>query len=133
MSKTSPAVLDISSTFTVLQPDLRASPVELTPTIYADLDRDFDGFRGRWLMSQHSSDKPWSSWERHPAGDEIVYLLSGDVTVVLEVDGAEKEVRLSRAGSYAIVPRNTWHTARPHEKSEMLFITPGEGTENRPA
>jgi hypothetical protein len=30
------------------------------------------------------------------------------------------------------VPRGTWHTTKVHAPSSMLFITPGEGTQNRP-
>jgi len=123
--------LDIRSAFTVLRPDLQATPVQVTPTLYQDIDRDFDRFRGHWLFSRYAFAEPWPSWERHPAGDEIVYLLSGDVTFVLETENGETALRLSAPGSYVIVPRNTWHTARPHVPTEMLFITPGEGTENR--
>ena len=31
-----------------------------------------------------------------------------------------------------INPANVWHTARVHEPGLALFITPGEGTEQRP-
>ena len=37
---------------------------------------------------------------------------------------------LSPARNFAIVPRNTWHTARVTSPTTMLFITPGEGTLN---
>lgn len=131
MKNHTPSPHDLQAAFTVLQPDLRATPVAVGPTLYEDIDRDFNGFRGHWLFSRYAFSEPWSNWERHPAGDEIVYLLAGDVTFVLEIDGSETQVRLSRAGSYVIVPANTWHTARPHAPSEMLFITPGEGTEHR--
>ncbi|MBW3567180.1 MAG: cupin domain-containing protein [Proteobacteria bacterium] len=131
MKNFAPSPYDIRAAFAVLQPDLRATPVAVGPTLYESLDRDFDAFHGHWLFSRYAFSEPWPSWERHPAGDEIVYLLSGDVTFVLEGEDVEREVRLSRPGSYVIVPRNTWHTARPHTATEMLFITPGEGTEHR--
>jgi hypothetical protein len=35
-------------------------------------------------------------------------------------------------GMAVINPRNVWHTADVHEPSQLLFITPGRGTENRP-
>lgn len=130
MTTTGP-VHDIVSTFAVLAPDTRVTPVNVSSTLYAELDRDFAAFRGHWLFSRHAFSEAWSSWERHPAGDEIVFLLSGDVTLVLDTPLGESNTRLSRAGSYLIVPANTWHTARPHAPSEMLFITPGEGTEHR--
>ena len=49
---------------------------------------------------------------------------------VLWVDSEEKVVSINEPGSYVIVPRGTWHTARPHEPTDMLFFTPGEGTLN---
>lgn len=35
------------------------------------------------------------------------------------------------ASTFVVVPRGTWHTAKVHAATTMLFITPGEGTENR--
>lgn len=125
------SVLKIEETATVLQPDQAVAPIAITPALYEQLDRDFDGFKGRWLMIAYQLDKPWPNWERHPAGDEIVYLLSGDVEFALHSSSGEQTLRLSRPGEYIIVPKNTWHTARPHATSHMLFITPGEGTEHR--
>ena len=46
------------------------------------------------LMSAFSFSEPWATWERHPEGDELVMLLAGAVTLVLEVQGEEKPVAL---------------------------------------
>jgi len=35
-------------------------------------------------------------------------------------------------GIYEQLDRGTWHTARTSVSTTMLFVTPGEGTENRP-
>ena len=120
---------DLDSTFVVLQPDQSAALVEVTPTVFEELDRRFGGFKGRVLVSSFSFDCDWSTWERHPAGDELVCLLSGRATLVLEGLGMEE---LSEPGSYVLVPKGTWHTARTTVPTRMLFVTPGEGTENRP-
>ena len=72
----------------------------------------------------------WSQWEMHPAGDEVVYVLSGQVTFVLEIDGQPHDLVVEQ-NNYAIVPRGIWHTARVHAPSRMLFITPGEQTQHR--
>jgi quercetin dioxygenase-like cupin family protein len=58
-------------------------------------------------------------------------LLSGRATLKLKTGDGERQAVLSEAGSYVVVPRNTWHTAKISEHTRMLFITPGEGTENR--
>jgi len=123
---------EIAKTFAVLRPDLTVSPVDVTPGIYEQLDRDFDNFKGHVLVSTHAFREDWPTWERHPAGDELVCLLSGEAAMVFERDGKETSVRLSEPGSYVLVPKGTWHTARTSVSTTMLFVTPGEGTENRP-
>ena len=88
--------------------------------------------RGR-LITAGYSETDWSSWERHPAGDEIVMLLDGEATLVIESpDGAEYDVALAGSGSYAVVPRGCWHTLRVHAPCRTLIVTPGRGTEHRP-
>lgn len=124
--------LDLASTFVVISPDHSATPVAVTPTIFEELDRRFDQFKERLLVSSFSFDEDWSTWEMHPTGDEIVCLLSGEVTIVLDRDGVEDLAHLRTPGSFAIVPKGTWHTARTKVPTQMLFVTPGEGTDNRP-
>jgi len=89
-----------------------------------------DGSEGR-LVCVIAQDATWDGWERHPAGDEVVVLLSGRVDVVQDLDDAQRVVAL-RAGEAMVNPRNVWHTARVHEPGLALFITPGAGTEHRP-
>jgi hypothetical protein len=55
----------------------------------------------------------------HPAGDENVYLLSGDVDVVLWTKGGEPTVRVSERGAFAVASRSTWHTALPHAPTQV--------------
>ncbi len=124
-------VLDLTSTFVVLGPHHEAIPVAVTPSIYEELDKRFDNFKDRLLVSSFSFDSDWSSWEVHPAGDEIVCLLSGNATLVLDRDGAEETIHLREPGSFVIVPKGTWHTARTSVATRMLFVTPGEGTQNK--
>jgi mannose-6-phosphate isomerase-like protein (cupin superfamily) len=124
--------LDLASTFVVFQPDLSTALIEVGPTVFEELDRRFDGFRGRVLISSFSFDSDWSTWEMHPVGDEVVCLLSGEVTMVLDRDGVEEAICLREPGSYIVVPKGTWHTARTSVPSKMLFVTPGQGTENKP-
>ncbi|HEX7273820.1 MAG TPA: cupin [Casimicrobiaceae bacterium] len=123
--------LDLASTFVVVEPDHRAVPIAVTPTIYEELDRLFDHFKGRMLVASFSFDADWPSWEIHPAGDEIVCLMSGEATMVLDRDGVEEIVCLREPGSFVIVPKGTWHTARTTVPTSMLFVTPGEGTRNK--
>ena len=119
----------------IMSPDAVVTPKPVTGTFYQELDAEFSGFKGHLLVQSGEFSEPWPTWEIHPHGDELVYLLYGDADFVLWVDGEEQVVRLGTPGELVIVPRNTWHTARPHVATKLLFITPGEGTlnEERPS
>lgn len=73
----------------------------------------------------------WLVWEMHPAGDELVMLLSGKVDMVLELPEGEKVVPLKPQHT-VVVPRGVWHRAIVHEPGDALFITRGSGTEHKP-
>lgn len=64
--------MKLDSTFVVVQPDHSAVPMPVTPAIYEELDRRFEGFKGRMLVSCYRFDSDWETWEMHPAGDDIV-------------------------------------------------------------
>lgn len=90
-----------------------------------------DGAEGR-LVSLHTFAESWTSWEMHPAGDEVVVCTAGAITLIQELpDGSTASVTL-HAGDYAINPPGVWHTADVAESATALFITSGLGTENRP-
>lgn len=120
----------LSRRFAVLDPALRLHGAEVGPGLYPELDRRFDGFRGHVLIAEHVFTVDWSSWECHPAGDELVLLLEGEATLCLRIKGGDQEQAL-RPGEYAVVPAGTWHTARVAAPTRMLFVTPGEGTLNQ--
>ena len=93
--------------------------------------RDFPDFRGHQLIQRFAFDAPWSTWEVHPAGDEFVFLISGDTELLVQQsDGVVVTVRVDQPGQFVMVPRGLWHTARPNAPTEMLFVTPGHGTLN---
>ena len=97
---------------------------------YAERHRK-DGREGR-LVSLFTFDVPWSSWEMHPTGAEVVLCTVG--TLVLHQEQADGTVTIIRlgAGQYAINPPGVWHTADVEGPSTALFITAGEGTQHRP-
>jgi quercetin dioxygenase-like cupin family protein len=88
-----------------------------------------DGSEGR-LVSLYSFSESWTSWERHPAGDEAVICTAGEITLIQELPDGPREVVL-RAGEYAVNPRGVWHTADVADRATALFITAGAGTEHR--
>lgn len=91
-----------------------------------------DGAEGR-LVSQHGFTQSWDSWEMHPAGDEVVLVLSGEVDLHQEgPDGSRVKVRLA-AGEYAVNLIGIWHTMDLiSAEATLLFITAGLGTAHRP-
>lgn len=123
--------MTLAEIFAVIKPDFLVDTVAVSPTTYAELDEKYDDFRSHLLVSCHVFDRDWSEWEKHPAGDEIVVLLSGAARMRLRRSAGEEVVDLTEAGSFVVVPRDTWHTAETTVQTRMLFVTPGEGTENR--
>lgn len=111
--------------------DFDADIVTVSERLYEQLDATYGDFAGRTLISCHSFEDDWPTWEVHPKGDEFVVLLSGDVDMVLASENGDETLRLSEPGAFVIVPRGIWHTAKVRETATMLFVTPGEGTENR--
>ena len=89
-----------------------------------------DGDEGRLVVMNRQA-ATWDQWERHPAGEEVVVLLSGRVDLLQEIDGAMRRIEL-RPTHAVINPIGVWHTADVHEPGDALFITPGRGTEHRP-
>jgi hypothetical protein len=123
--------LDLASTFVVIDPDHSATPFAVTPTIFEELDRRFDQFKGRLLVSSFSSTRagPRGKYIR-PATRSC--MLSGEAALVLDRNGTEEIIHLREPGAFALVPKGTWHTARTSVPTQMLFVTPGQGTDNRP-
>jgi mannose-6-phosphate isomerase-like protein (cupin superfamily) len=90
-----------------------------------------DGPEGR-LVSLYRFEEPWTSWEMHPAGDEVVVCIEGTLTLHQQfADATERSVTLG-PGDYAINPPGAWHTADCEGRVTALFITAGEGTQHRP-
>ncbi|MDX2215013.1 MAG: hypothetical protein SFY66_17120 [Oculatellaceae cyanobacterium bins.114] len=125
------SLFNINSTYTVVDENGDATPVAVSDRFYQDLERQFGDFKGKRLISHYIFETDWNCWEMHPAGDEFVCLLSGHVDFILEQDGGEQVASLNVPGAYVLVPRGVWHTARVHTSSSVLFMTPGEGTQNR--
>lgn len=121
---------DLRTTFVVLDPGLAATQMAVGPALYEELDTRFSGFRQCLLVAEYVFDRDWPTWEIHPAGDEILYLLEGAAELRLRVDGETRVVPFDRPGASVIIRRGTWHTARIATRARMLFITPGEGTVN---
>lgn len=122
---------NLKNTFAIIKPNFDVDNIAVTPTIYEELNQDYNNFKEHQLISMYEFSQDWGSWENHPKGDETIVLISGAVTLVLKEDEGHQEVTLEKPGDFFIMPKNTWHTAKTKEPSQVLFITPGEGTQHQ--
>ncbi|MDT7604524.1 MAG: hypothetical protein QOF61_2521 [Acidobacteriota bacterium] len=130
MNESTHEAFDLTKTYVHLEAGGGAQTEDVGADFWARIStRPYEGMR---LVAaiRHDADSP--AWEMHPAGDELLCLLSGAVTVVFEEGGAERTVELSRAGEACVVRRGTWHRLVVREPGDVLFVTPGAGTEHRP-
>lgn len=99
-----------------------ASPVPERP----DPPIPFDGMTfGVATMSENSP----HGGERHPDGDEILYLISGKARLVL-LESSEDDIEM-RPGDGLVVPRGTWHRVDILEPCQIVYVTPGPNNEFR--
>lgn len=127
-------------------PDLETHPVHLglggatviEPTFTGEMDwygayearHAADGDEGR-LVSVHRFDKPWTTWEMHPRGGELVLCLSGTITLHQERLDGSVAATILHAGQYVINDAGVWHTADTDGPASALFVTAGAGTQVR--
>jgi mannose-6-phosphate isomerase-like protein (cupin superfamily) len=62
-----------------------------------------------------------SMQEMHPEADEVLFLVSGALDVVLEEAGVERAVAVE-AGQAVIVPRGVWHRIILRQPGRVPFI-----------
>jgi mannose-6-phosphate isomerase-like protein (cupin superfamily) len=116
----------------VLSPIQQALIEQVDDSLYQRLDERYNEFNHHQLVSSYEFAEDWPCWEMHPHGDEVVMLLSGKVSLVLAESEAETRIELSKLGEFFIVPKGVWHTAKTQCNTQLLFITPGQGTQQKP-
>jgi mannose-6-phosphate isomerase-like protein (cupin superfamily) len=123
---------DPTSTYLLLREDGAAERLEVDERFWPDVIAERRRLDGR-LVSGFRLERDVDHWEIHPAGDEVLVRLSGRFEVVLERDGAERIVALDAAAPCCVIPAGAWHAIRVREAGVVVFLTPGEGTQHRPA
>jgi mannose-6-phosphate isomerase-like protein (cupin superfamily) len=127
---TTDSTFDLASTYIQLDDGPAAMAIEVDEEFWERIDTRPELQGGRLVGTFHNA-ADWDVWEMHPAGDEVVSLLSGAVDVVLD-EGSDERVVALRPGATCIVPRGVWHTANVHTPGDTLHITRGAGTQHRP-
>ena len=127
-NETQPA-FDLKSTYVHLEAGGGALPEKVGDDFWVRIaDRPYDGMR---LVAVIHMTGDAQTWEMHPKGDELLFLLSGTIDLVLREADGERVVEL-HPGAACVVPSGTWHRQIVRTPGDLLFITPGEGTEHRP-
>ena len=117
--------IDLTREVVGIGADRRASIVEQEPR---RPPKRIDGFTiGAPMLT---GDAPHDG-EMHPDGDEVLYLVSGAVSVRLELPEGNEMIELT-GGDALVVPQGTWHKITLREPGQLIHITPGPGGDSRP-
>lgn len=68
--------------------------------------------------------------EMHPDGDEVLYLIRGEVRVCLETDPPQEV--LMKPGDGLVVPQGIWHRVDILKPARIVYVTPGPNNQFRP-
>jgi mannose-6-phosphate isomerase-like protein (cupin superfamily) len=107
----------------------QAAKLEVGPDFWETIDQKAELQAGR-LLGAYKLEKDMPHWEMHPAGDELVVALSGEFELVLQ-DGRTDHVVELKAGQAYLVPFGAWHRLKVKSAGDVLFVTPGKGTQLR--
>jgi len=125
---------NLSSVFVHLKNSGDAETVALTPAFWRDsssgkhtYDRLLGVFEFRSAEDLHSSMQ-----EMHPEADELLFLVSGAIDLILDEANGERIVSVE-TGEAAIVPRGVWHRLVMREPGKLLFVNSRTGMQGRKA
>jgi mannose-6-phosphate isomerase-like protein (cupin superfamily) len=124
------AGFDAFTTLVHLRKTGQAVPVAWTPDVLRGLA---PGAGDHVIGAKHGAvpgDFHADEWEMHPGGDDVLYLLTGALDVVLDEPAGERTFDL-RGGQACLVPRGVWHRLVLRRPSDLLFVTPAHGTRHR--
>jgi mannose-6-phosphate isomerase-like protein (cupin superfamily) len=66
-------------------------------------------------------------WERHLAGDELIHILDGSVTLEIVCDDGPPKSFPLRTGTVAVIPQGAWHRFISSEGATQMAATPFPG------
>jgi quercetin dioxygenase-like cupin family protein len=101
---------------------LRQVDLDHPSTSFADLRKatarigKFDN--GVVSISRLSGQSPW---ERHAKGEELFYVLAGQISFTLLTKSGRRTVAVPKGGIF-IIPRNVWHRSRSRRGTAVLVV-----------
>jgi len=119
----------LDRTYVQLADGAAALPVAVDRNFWQRIGADAALQEGRLVTFFHLS-RGNVHWEMHPAGDELLFLVSGRTAIVLDDGKARRRVPM-KGGEALIVPRGVWHSIDLEEPGDLLAITRGAGTQVR--
>lgn len=123
------STFDLSTTFIHLRDGGGAEPLEVTPSFWRESSEGYDRLVGTFDFDS-PEDLHSSMQEMHPEADEVLFVVSGAIDVVLQETDSERTVALE-AGQAAIVPRGVWHRLVMRRPGSLLFINSRTGMQSR--
>ena len=89
--------------------------------------RRIDGLTVGVVTMEH--DSPHGG-ERHPDGDEILFVISGKLRITS--DSSPDEPTFVGPGEACVIPKGEWHNVHLVETAQFVHITPGPNGDARP-
>lgn len=123
-------ILDPAARYLLLEAHGRVRDLPGGEAFWSQAPQVLDALGTAWLASEYAFDADWPDWEMHPMADELVYVLEGDATVLIETPTGVVPRRISGRGA-VVVPRGAWHTMQVHAPCRALHLTMGAGTRHR--
>ena len=120
-----------------------SKPIKFDPATHTiGLNRGFDAstmpeqpdppvpFSGLTFGVATMSENSPHGGEMHPDGDEVLYLISGQVNVVFEDEDLDDV--LMNPGDGLVIGKGLWHRVDILNPSQIVYLTPGPRNEYRP-
>ena len=123
------ALIDLETTYLGLSGDGEVTQMKVGPDFWPTLDEN--PLMRPTLVSFGRGEGDWPHWEMHPKGDEVLILLEGSLTLIIDQDGQESRLDMT-SGQTFVMPKGAWHRAVAQRGVRMIFMTYGEGTQHRP-
>ena len=120
---------NLASTFVHLKDGGDAEVVKLTPAFWRSGKHTHDRLVGVFEFRSAEDLHP-SLQEMHPEADELLFLVSGAIDLIVEESDGERIVSV-HTGEAAIVPRGMWHRLVMREPGKLLFINSRTGMRSR--